>query len=186
LPDSCMNKGVLRCITWSNWAKVLTPNLPTDKSKSKFMKSRTQNGYALKDWFHTAISEPAMYEFAVQYGEKGSCKKYVMYFRMRTMGSKRAGSWSSNLIFHKTVRKEVDEALKQGCCIFARQGTVKGRKKTDKARKLCKVADYVGDHYDYAWSKYIWRKTKGGVKMKHRHFSIRKKGTTVHLSHNEI
>lgn len=181
-----MTKGALRCVTWSKWVKVLTPNAPTDKSKSKFIKCRTQDGYTLKDWFDGGFNVPAVYEFAVKYGDRGAGKKYVVYCRISRGGFKRSGGWSTNLIRHKTIRKEANEALKQGCCIFVRRGTVKGRKVSDKTAKLMKVSDYIRDNLDYAWKKYIWRKADGGKQLKHRSLTVKKKGKQVFLSHADV
>lgn len=163
-----MTQGALRCVTWSKWVKVLTPTLPVDKTKSKFQKCRTQNGFTLKEWFDKGFEVPALYEFAVQYNGKGrSTKRYVVYYRISRAGFQRNGHWSTNLLRHKTVRDEVNRVLEQDCSILVRRGTVPGRDILKKKEKLIKVSDYLCDHFDYAWKKYIWRKLKDG-EIRHR------------------
>lgn len=194
LPDSCMSKGPLKSIVWSNWVAAIVPKLPTGKNKSNYVKLRTNNGYGLKKIFDGNFKTSAIYEVAVQAPDWK--KKYVVYFRMSKRGFCRSGLWATNLLRHKKVRKEVDSVLKQDCTIFLRRGVPKAKSESKQAEQMTRVSDFIRDNYDYAWKKYIWRKSDLDVKLgavgkvpfglKHRLIKITRKGKTFILSDDKI
>jgi hypothetical protein len=182
-----MTKGALKTITWSKWINGVEPKMPTNKQKSNFIKLSTNQGYGLKLIFDNDFKKPAIYEVAVQL--PGSRKKYVVYFRMTKRGFARSGHWSTNLLRHNKVRQEVNNVLNQGCSIYIRRGVPKA-KKVDKFVSQMKAAnDYIRDNFDYAWKKYIWRRSDGGLSkfgLKHRHVKSTRKGKVFILSDSSI
>ncbi|WAR25117.1 YR811-like protein [Mya arenaria] len=184
LPDSCMSKGPLRGLTWSKWIKVVIPEAPKE-AKSMYTKRRSNKGYLLKTWFKEGFTVPAMYEFALQLPGKGTSKKYVVYCRMTRHGFSRSGTWYSNLLRHKTVRQEVNRVIDNGCTIYVRRGAAKGKTKGVQYKRMVAASDYVKDHFDYAWKKYIWRKTKAG-EQKHRELVVKRKGVSFTLSGKDV
>ncbi|XP_060594237.1 uncharacterized protein LOC132748644 isoform X2 [Ruditapes philippinarum] len=187
LPDTCMTKGALKTITWSKWINGVEPKMPTNKQKSNFMKLRTNQGYGPKTIFDNDFEKPAIYEVAVQL--PWSRKKYVVYFHMTRRGFAMSGHWSTNLLRHNKVRQEINNVLNQGCSIYIRRG-LPTAKKVDKFVSQMKAAnDYIRDNFDYAWQKYIRRRSEGGLSMfglKHRHVKFTRKGKVFILSDSSI
>ena len=182
-----MNKGVLKTITWSKWINCVEPTKPTSKKKSDFVKLRTNQGYGPRRLFDNNFKTPAIFEVAVQL--PGSRKKYVVYFRMTKIGFARSGHWSTNLLRHKKVRQEVNRVLNEGCSIFIRRGVPKA-KKIDKYLPQMRAAnDYIRDHFDYAWKKYIWRRSGSDIAkfgLKHRLVKMTRKGRVFMISDNTV
>ncbi|XP_045166590.2 uncharacterized protein LOC123529987 [Mercenaria mercenaria] len=186
LPDSCMNKDALKNLTWTKWICGVEPKMPTNKQKSKFEKLRTNQGYGPKSIFDGNYKLPAIYEFAVQI--PGSRKKYVVYFRMSKGGFRRSGLWATNLLRHKKVRQEVNSVLNQGCSIYIRRGVPKAKATGKKRSQMQSANDYIRDNFDYAWKKYIWRRSEDAVSkfgLKHRLIKLTRKGNTFTISDNK-
>ncbi|WAR25118.1 LOW QUALITY PROTEIN: hypothetical protein MAR_010822 [Mya arenaria] len=131
LPDSCMSKGPLRGLTWSNWIKVVVPFVP-NRVKSKYTKCRTN-------------SVPG----------RGAGKKYVVYNRVTLRGFSRSGTWCTNLLHQANIRQEVSRVNNNGCTLFVRRGVAKGNTIGVQYKKMDAASDYIRDHFDYAWRKYI-------------------------------
>lgn len=186
LPDACMNKGPLKSIVWSNWIRAVEPNMPAGKSKDKYVKLRTLKGFGLKKIFDGNLKTPAIYEVAVQ---TGSNKKYVVYM-MQKRGFRRPGMWATNLFRDKKVRSEVDNNITQGGSVYIRRGVPKAKSTKLNNQQISKAGEFIRDNYDYAWKKYIWRRTKiSGSKLfglKHRLLKIKRKGKTYTLSNDNL
>lgn len=182
-----MVSGPLKNFTWSKWICAVEPTLQFKKAKAKFVKLRTNEGYGPQKIFDNNFKIPAVYEVAVQ--TPGSKKKYVTYFRMSKGGFTRSGLWATNILRHKKVREEVNGVLKQGCSIHLRRGLPKAKSLGKKRSQMMAANDYIRDNYDYAWKKYIWRRSDSGVSkfgLKHRHLEIKRKGKTFILSDSNL
>lgn len=182
-----MNKGTLKCITWSKWICAVEPIMPTSKQKSKFVKIRSNHGYGPKTIFDNNFKVSAIYEVAVQV--PGSRKKNVVYFRMSKEGFKLSGHWATHLLRHQKVRMEVNNVLAQGCSIYLRRGLSTARTISLKKTGMIAASKYIRDNFDYAWKKYIWRRSLDAVSkfgLKHRSLQISRKGKTITLSDSTI
>lgn len=187
LPDSCMSAGPLKSITWSKWVCAVEPTMPKTKTKSKYVKLRTNQGYGPKAIFNNNFKVSAIYEVAVQLPD--SRKKYVVYLRISKAGFSRSGLWATNILRHKKVRTEVNNVLKQGCTIYIRRGLPKAKTSVKKRSQTVAANDYIRDNYDYAWKKYIWRQTTDGMSkfgLKHRNLEIKRKGKCFTLSDSKL
>ncbi|KAH3817172.1 uncharacterized protein LOC127880582 [Dreissena polymorpha] len=181
LPDSCMTKGPLKRLSWSKWQKVVMPDPPLNKKeKDEFNKSRVLSGYGrkisrcFKDGF-----KPAVYEFAVQAPSKAAGKKYVVYCLHRR-GPARGGTVNSTFLRTKSLKKAANRVLEAGCSIFVRRGTYKKSVK----KSLDSIDKYISGNFDYAWKKYIWRRTPEG-NQRHRNIHITRKGKVIVLSETD-
>jgi len=175
-----LNKWKELCLNWSEWVKVVVPNKPRG-----FIRSRTLNAYTRKAWFSEGFGIPSIYEVAVTTQTKLNSKKHVMYYRMSTNGFRRSGTWCANILRHKTVREECTRALGNGLAIYVRRGIPRGKTEVARGNQMNAASDILRDHFDYAWKKYVWRKSSDGS-QKHRLVTVKRNKMPLTLSHNDI
>ena len=185
MTDAAMNKGPLTKLAWTRWECALVPTLPSKmKMAAKFVPFRNTKGYRLKSIFKDDIASPAFYEFAVQLSDKGASKKHVVYY-VGNAGSRTKISWVDYFLDDKLVRNEIDLILQAGCSLWVRRGVAQGAAHMDKMYNMHKAKRYIDDNYDYAWNKYIWRKT--GNSLKHRQLKVgRKRSTGIVISNDSF
>lgn len=187
MSDARLNREPdLRKLTWTKWVKVIVPDMPTGKAKSKFLTCKGYSGFVLNEWFEGGMKEPAVYEFAVQCcgpSGKPSGKKYVMFCKTVMKGYQKRKSWCHALLKKPLVKKEIHSVLEDKCCIYVRRATVTGRTNWDKFNKMGRIFNVMRTSFDYAWVTYPWRRNSGSTRN-HRRVAVIKQRKHILLSHD--
>lgn len=188
LDDECMSKGPLKQLKWTDWECAMVHNLPRNRNSPKYAELKFMWGYGLKKLFDDTFQQRAIYEVAVLVPGKRK-KKYTMYM-LSKVAFQRIRHWSSYILKHKNIREEVRRVLLQSCSICIRRGVLSSKLDVDSQNSKIKlIEEYIRKNYDYAWNKYIWRRTAtepNRFKLRHRRVVINRGDTKYELSSNEV
>jgi hypothetical protein len=127
---------------WTKWQLVMAQSLLDQEPHLWEARNTGSIGYRRKYICGGKYTKPALYEFAVQTGER--CKRYVVYIKSCkgfVLGSR---TWESRLLNRLSIKDQINDILKKGYRLFARRCQL--RRSSGMMNKMVDIGNY-----DYAW-----------------------------------